>query len=249
VLKAVVFDRDGVLADFDLERAHAELGAILPFGLSELRSRLGAFAARVAPPTHGASEPAFFNRFAEELGNELGFDDERRAKLARFDPRATLAVYPDARGALERARACGLRIGVLSNFTLLDLRGSLEAIGVLHLVDAALSAADIGAAKPAAAAYQAIAAALDVDPRLCLFIDDRPEHVAGASRAGMRAVLLKRGAGGADEGVIGGLDEIDSYIGAGISTVIASGQAPPSAGPSGSPPRSRAPRGVQTIDR
>src|SRR2546426_3363020 len=39
--------------------------------------------------------------------------DAARARLARFDPRAALVPYPDARGALERARARRLRTGVL----------------------------------------------------------------------------------------------------------------------------------------
>jgi putative hydrolase of the HAD superfamily len=213
VLKAAIFDRDGVLADFDLDRARAALGSILPFGLDELGRRLRVFAERVAPPLDGPGERAFFGRFTAELGAELGLDDAARARLARFDPRAALVPYPDARGALERARARRLRTGVLSNFTLLDLRGSLAAIGLADLVDAALSAAMIGVAKPAPEAYRAIAAALDVDPASCLFIDNRPEHVAGAARVGMRALLLRRGPGAASEGVIEDLTELDRYLG------------------------------------
>jgi len=212
VLKAAIFDRDGVLADFDLQRARAALGAALPFGLDELGRRLRDFAARVAPPVDEPGERAFFERFTAELGDELGLDDAARARLGRFDPRAALVAYPDARGALERARARGLRTGVLSNFTLLALRGSLAAIGLADLVDAALSAAMIGAAKPAPEAYRAIAAALEVDPRACLFVDDRPEHVAGAARVGMRALLLRRRQGAAAEGVIEDLDGLERYL-------------------------------------
>jgi putative hydrolase of the HAD superfamily len=213
VLKAVVFDRDGVLADFDLDRARAALGVTLPFGLEELGRRLRAFAARVAPPLDGPGERAFFGQFTAELGAELGLDDAGRARLGRFDPRVALVPYPDARGALERARARGLRTGVLSNFTLLDLGGSLAVLGLRDLVDAALSAATLGVAKPAPEAYRAIAAALGVAPSACLFVDDRPEHVAGAARVGMRALLLRRGAGAARDGVIESLAEIDRHLG------------------------------------
>ncbi len=213
MLKAVIFDRDGVLADFDLDRARAALGSVLPFGLDELGRRLRAFAERVAPPLDGPGERAFFARFTGELGAELGLDDAARVGLARFDPRAALSPYLDARGALERARARHLRTGVLSNFTLLDLPGSLAAIGLGDLVDAALSAAMIGVAKPAPEAYRAIAAALDVDPASCLFIDNRPEHVAGAARVGMRALLLRRGSRAAGEGEIEDLTELDRYLG------------------------------------
>ena len=212
MLKAAIFDRDGVLASFDLDRARQALGPTLPFGLEELGRRLRVFAEHVAPPIDEPSERAFFRRFTAELGEELALDEAARARLALFDPHAALVAFADARGALERARARRLRIGVLSNFTLLDLPRSLATLGLADLVDAALSAATLGAAKPAPEAYRAMAAALDVDPRACLFIDDRPEHVAGAARLGMRALLLRRGTGETAEGVIAGLDEIDRHL-------------------------------------
>ena len=158
-------------------------------------------------------ERAFAGKASSEFFRGCAFDAAAQGRLTRFDPRAALVPYPDARGALERARARHLRIGVLSNFTLLDLRGSLAALGLADLVDAALSAAMIGVAKPAPEAYRAIAAALDVDPASCLFIDNRPEHVAGAAQVGMHALLLRRTPGAPSEGVISNLTELDRHLG------------------------------------
>ncbi|PTL78257.1 HAD family hydrolase [Vitiosangium sp. GDMCC 1.1324] len=205
---AVIFDRDGVLAEFDLDRTRQELGPLLPFGLEQLGGHLRSWAARGQAVTDAASERAFWDAFWVNLCGELGLGEEVRSQLLRFNPRQTLRAFPDARPALEQARRRGYRVGVLSNFTLLDLPGSLEALGLGELVDAALSAAMIGTAKPAPEAYQAITRALGVAPEACLFIDDRPECVEGARRVGMRAWLLDRRGKNTGEGLLRGLGEL-----------------------------------------
>jgi len=210
VTQAIIFDRDGVLAEFALERALRELGPLLPFGLEQLGAHLRRWAAsgRAVAVKDVASERLFWESFWAHLCAELGLGEEVRAQLLRFDPRRTLRAFRDARPALEQARQRGYRVGVLSNFTLLDLPGSLEALGLGELVDVALSAAMIGTAKPAPEAYQAIARALGVPPEACLFVDDRPECVEGARRVGMRAWLLDRRGRGGGEGQLRGLDEL-----------------------------------------
>ncbi len=214
MMRAVVFDRDGVLAEFDLERTRAELGPLLPFGLEQLGAHLRQWAAsgRAVTVTDPGSERVFWSTFWEHLCGEQGLGEEVRDQLLRFAPHRTLRAFADARPVLEEARRRQYRVGVLSNFTLLDLPGSLEALGLRGLVDASLSAAMIGAAKPAPEAYRAIAGALGVAPEACLFVDDRPECVEGARRVGMRAWLLDRRKRSGGEGLLHGLDELFSVV-------------------------------------
>src|SRR6218665_1727044 len=146
---AVIFDRDGVLAEFDLEGVGRELGPLLPFGLEQLGAHLRDWAPRSGRTvTCAASERAFWDAFWAQLCAARGLDETVRGQLLRFDPRRTLKAFADARPALEQARRLGYRVGVLSNFTLIDLPGSLEWLGLAPLVDAALSAALLGTAKP-----------------------------------------------------------------------------------------------------
>ena len=205
---AVIFDRDGVLAEFDLQGAHRELSGLLPFGLEQLGAHLRDWAPRAQAIIDAASERVFWDSFWAHLCQERGLDEAVRGQLLRFDPRRALRAFADARPALEQARRHGYRVGVLSNFTLLDLPGSLESLGLGELVDAALSAAMIGTAKPRPEAYQAMARALGVTPETCLFVDDRPECVEGARRVGMRAWLLDRRGRATGEGRLGGLGEL-----------------------------------------
>jgi putative hydrolase of the HAD superfamily len=50
--------------------------------------------------------------------------------------------------------------------------------------------ADIGVAKPEPAAYRILCQRLGTGPRGVVFVDDRPENVAGADAAGLRGVLF-----------------------------------------------------------
>jgi len=209
VTGAVIFDRDGVLAEFDLEGASRELGPLLPFGLEQLGAHLRDWAPRSGRRvTCATSERAFWDAFWEELCATRGLDARVRAELLRYAPCRTLKPFADARPTLEGARARGYRVGVLSNFALFDLPGSLEWLGLAPLVDAALSAALLGVSKPAPEAYLAMARALGQRPEDCLFVDDRPDCVEGARRVGMRAWLLDRRGRTRGEGVLGGLDEL-----------------------------------------
>jgi putative hydrolase of the HAD superfamily len=206
---AVIFDRDGVLAEWDLERTRVELGPLLPFGLEQFGAHLRKWAANGRfVISDSASERAFWEAYWGHLCAEQGLSDEVRGQLLRFNPRRTLRAFADARPTLQEARRRGYRVGVLSNFTLFDLPGSLEELGLGELVDVALSASMIGTAKPAPEAYQTITRALGVSPEECLFIDDRPECVEGARRVGMRAWLLDRRGQARGEGLLRGLGEL-----------------------------------------
>jgi putative hydrolase of the HAD superfamily len=126
----------------------------------------------------------------------------------RFD------AYPDARPALLRARAAGARVVVVSNWDV-SLADVLERIGLAPLIDAVVTSAAVGAAKPAAAIFAHALALSGVAAKDALHVGDSlDEDVRGAAACGIPAVLLRRDASGeapAVEGVdtIGGLAELD----------------------------------------
>ena len=64
------------------------------------------------------------------------------------------------------------------------------ARAIADAFDAAISSADIRAAKPSRAAFQAAAERLGVDLDRVLFIDDTPGHVEAARALGIRAELF-----------------------------------------------------------
>jgi putative hydrolase of the HAD superfamily len=143
---------------------------------------------------------------------------EALVSALRFD------AYPDARPALMRARRAGVdgvRIIVVSNWDV-SLADVLERVGLAPLVDAVVTSAAVGAAKPAPAIFMHALALAGVAAERALHVGDSlDDDVRGAASCGIPAVLLRRaeghrsaaGAAGPapPDGVatIGGLAELD----------------------------------------
>ena len=189
---AVILDRDGVLADFDMEAAARFFTPRLPLSLWEISDRWEAWGARVGFPRSLEEEAEFFHGFWNSLCDELQVDPAIRADLHGFDYTRCMVAYPDVRPALVAARRMGVRIGVLSTFSLASLDVSLAATGLDDLVDVACAATVIGAAKPDPMAYRIAAERLGVPPAACLFLDDEEACVAGARTVGMAAYRVDR---------------------------------------------------------
>lgn len=191
-IQAVVFDRDGVLTDFDLVAGERFFRPRVPLSLWEIFERWEAQGRATGFPHSTEAERHFFRRFWNSISDEFGLSDDVRRELHAFDYTTCLSVFADAPPALAAVRAHGLRIGVLSNFALASLEASLRTTGLAAWIDVACAATVIGVAKPAAQAYYTVADRLGVPPEACLFFDDEPPCVDGAAQAGMQAYWVDR---------------------------------------------------------
>jgi len=191
-IKAVIFDRDGVLTDFDVATAVAFFQPLLPISLAEIAHRWAKRGKEMGFPRSLVEETTFFREFWAAISVDLGLSDEIQSQLQRFEYTSCLLPFLDARPALLEARQRKLRTGVLSNFSLASLDGSLAAVDLAELVDVACAATVIGAAKPDATAYLTITQRLGVQPQECLFFDDEIACVEGGRAVGMQAYWVDR---------------------------------------------------------
>ena len=98
------------------------------------------------------------------------------------------AGIPLIREALIELRSRGLATGVVSNFDQ-RLRPLLAALDVHHLFHAVVLPADVGAAKPDRAIFDAALKRLGLGGEDVAYVGDRAEQDVAASRAaGLRAV-------------------------------------------------------------
>jgi putative hydrolase of the HAD superfamily len=103
-----------------------------------------------------------------------------------------MVPYPEAAATLRALRDAGLSIGVCSNWGW-ELDAFLHEIGVLHLVDHAITSARAGTRKPHPDIYGRMAESLGADPRDIVFVGDSWEpDVRGPRRMGMTAVHVWR---------------------------------------------------------
>ena len=188
-----------------------------PLLVSELRARGAQCSERQAANAIGAeiayyraqldtgTDPASLARLRERcaavLGDALGeagalLRGLSRAQLLeallaalRFEP------YPEVPAALRSLRAAGHRLVVVSNWDV-SLHEMLRRSGLDALVDAAISSAEVGAAKPSPVIFQRALALVGAHADDGLHAGDSLEHdVAGARAAGLRPVLVARSAG------------------------------------------------------
>lgn len=103
--------------------------------------------------------------------------------IASFSPDD---LFPGARAALEAVRAAGLGTALASasrNAPVL-----LERMRIADLFDVVVDPASVAHGKPAPDIFLAAAAALGVDPALCLGVEDAPAGIAAIHAAGMPAL-------------------------------------------------------------
>jgi len=115
-------------------------------------------------------------------------DDVLAALLAalRFTP------YPDVLPALDRMRAVGLRLVVVSNWDV-SLHDRLAETGIAARVNGAITSAELGVAKPARAIFAHALTLAGFPAADAVHVGDSPaEDVAGARAAGIEPILLER---------------------------------------------------------
>jgi putative hydrolase of the HAD superfamily len=123
--------------------------------------------------------------FAARFGELLGLDPGRRAGLV---DRMFGHIEPDERmvEALRRARAQGVRTGLISNSM---GAGRYDRSTFPELFDGVVISGDEGMHKPEPAIYELGCERVGLTPAECVFVDDLRENCEGAEAVGMTAVL------------------------------------------------------------
>jgi putative hydrolase of the HAD superfamily len=121
--------------------------------------------------------------FEEGFGELLGIDDREGLVDRMF-----AGVRPDEtmQAAVRRARAAGVRTGLISNSmgdTVYDRSTFAE------LFDGVVISGEVGLHKPQPEIFLLGAERTGVDPADCVFVDDLRQNCEGAEAVGMTAVL------------------------------------------------------------
>jgi len=125
-------------------------------------------------------------RLAAVQANCAEFDVEAAFEVF-YQARNEVIFFDDALPALERLRQRYI-LGALSNGN-----ADIRRIGLDHVFAFALSAIDVGAAKPEPILFEAACRQLNLPPERIVHVGDDPvSDVRGAAQAGMRTVWVNR---------------------------------------------------------
>lgn len=191
-IRAVIFDRDGVLSNFDFKTIIAFFSPSLPISLNEIGERLRQWGLNTGFPKNSEEERAFWYSFCQQLSQELNLSSTICARLQNFNYLEYIYPFPDAKPALSYIGDRGLKIGVISNNPMSGIYSSLEIMGLANLIDAVCATQIDGFVKPHPQAYLGVTNILNVKPEECLYFDDEEACVQGAAALGMKAYLVNR---------------------------------------------------------
>ena len=98
--------------------------------------------------------------------------------------------YPGAEPLLASLKAAGLKLGVITDYT---VGKKLSALGFDQYWDVAVSADDMGHLKPEADAFLLAAEELKISPEQIIYVGNEYKYdIIGAKKAGMKAAHLAR---------------------------------------------------------
>jgi putative hydrolase of the HAD superfamily len=100
-------------------------------------------------------------------------------------------VYDDVPPMLERWRAAGLDLAVVSNFDT-RLGGLLAGLGLAERFSSVVVSSRAGSAKPSPLPFLLALEALGLTPDQAWHVGDSPEDEAGARAAGLRCLIVRR---------------------------------------------------------
>jgi putative hydrolase of the HAD superfamily len=218
--RAVFLDALGTLVELEPPWVHLReaFGDEVPEDRLEaaVRAEMRYYRAHSHEGRDAASLAELRQRCVEVLSRALGrtVDVETLMAAIRFRP------YPDAAPALATLRQRGLRTVCVSNWDC-SLPGVLERCGLGGALDGVVASASAGARKPDPAIFAIALTVAGCAPREAVHVGDTAaEDAEGARAAGVRPLLLARGARDGAPGErgagswprIASLGEIEQYL-------------------------------------
>jgi HAD superfamily hydrolase (TIGR01509 family) len=185
MIRAVVFDFDGLILDTEVPEFQAWQEI---YGVHGCELPLAVWATGI-----GTSSDVF-NPYAY-LEAQLGQAVDREAiQLQRRQRYRELckgqAVLPGIREYIAEAKRLGLRLGVASSSSREWVVGNLTELGLSLHFDCIRCSDDVPRVKPDPALYQCVIETLRVLPREAVALEDSPNGIAAAKRAGLFCVAV-----------------------------------------------------------
>lgn len=182
---AVIFDMDGVLIDtekhYNAAWCQAATEAGFPFTREHALLLRSCEAKEGEKLMQGIFGPSFDYYAIRERRRELV-----RERLAQYG----LEKKPGVEETLRFLRAKGIKTAVATATALDITKSHLTTIGVCDLFDSIVSAKNVAHGKPEPDVYLYACEQIGERPQDCMAVEDSPNGIMAAYRAGLRTVMI-----------------------------------------------------------
>lgn len=182
---AVIFDMDGVLIDtekhYNAAWCQAATEAGFPFTREHALLLRSCEAKEGEKLMQGIFGPSFDYYAIRERRRELV-----RERLAQYG----LEKKPGVEETLRFLRAKGIKTAVATATALDITKSHLTTIGVSDLFDSIVSAKNVAHGKPEPDVYLYACEQIGERPQDCMAVEDSPNGIMAAYRAGLRTVMV-----------------------------------------------------------
>jgi len=185
LIRAIIFDFDGVLFDSEPVRFRAGAQALAEIGVTLTWEEFNR--CWLGRPDEAGLRAVLGDRFATQGPQAL----ERRNAI--YEQRLEeVQPFADAGHFLRRVPQ-GIRLAIATGSRRLDVEGILWRAVMTQSFQTIVTAEDYSRPKPAPDPFQVAARLLQLSPASCLVVEDSPAGVAAAQAAGMPVVAVARG--------------------------------------------------------
>jgi HAD superfamily hydrolase (TIGR01509 family) len=183
-IRALIFDFDGLILDTESpdyqswQETYQAYGSSISF--SEWARWIG---------TMGAFDPYAY--LEEQVGHAVDRAAIRAQVRARFaELVAGQPILPGVRETIHQAKRLGLKLGIASSSSRDHILSHLGPLGLEPYFDSVSSSDDVEHTKPDPAVYLAALSALGVKAHQAIALEDSPNGVLAAKRAGLYCVAV-----------------------------------------------------------
>ena len=182
MIRAVIFDMDGVIVESEHIHIKAEQQTMLKHGVRISAEELHTYT--------GTTAEFMFTELIKKYKLNTTFErvfDEKEEfmfKLLEKETRPTKGVIE----LLKKLKRKGIKLGIASSSHRKLIEYILRRLDIVRLFDFVVSAEDIAHSKPDPEIFLRSARGLSVEPVECLVVEDAKLGVEAAKNAGMRVV-------------------------------------------------------------
>lgn len=184
-IKAVIFDMDGTLIDTEKYYQKFWPVAMAEFGYTMTREQ--------ALSMRSLGKPFAAAKIKEMFGEEADYvkiRQRRRELLEEFLEHEPIECKPGAKELLTALKEKGIITAVATATDPERTRTYLGQVGLLDYFDALISATQVETGKPAPDVYLYACEKLGLAPQECIAVEDSPNGVLSAYRAGCGVIMV-----------------------------------------------------------